>query len=444
MIRVLFLIVLAFSVSSYADDSSQSLEQLLERAQQHQSQEKQLYQKREQRFLAKRNQQKQLLEEAKAEFDALQAKNNPLQQQHDKNKALIEQLEKQLESHVQDMGDIFAIYTEFSGDFIAQMRQSLISSELGERNKKLKQFSDNDELPSIEKMREFMLLVQEEMTKAAQISEFTAQVTQASGEKSEETVYRIGTFSLISQGHLLQYLSDTHELVQQEKRPHGLASALKHYPGHLAVIDPSRGALLDVLKQSPSLKERIQQGGNVGYVILALGAIGLLIALYRLLYLLLAKLAIQKQEKQLQQLSNNNALGRVLLQAKDFSGDNDALQNHLNDAVLKELPKLEAGQSLLKLLAAVAPLLGLLGTVVGMIATFQSISLFGSGDPKLMAGGISQALVTTVEGLVVAIPLLFSHHLISRLSESLVQILDQQSAGFLAQRQLEDDASLNQ
>lgn len=439
MIRLVLLSLLALAFTVSANESTQSLEQLLIKAQQQQNAEKQLYQQREQRFLTERNQQQQLLTKAKAEFAALQEKNNPLQQQYDKNQQLIEQLQKQLDSNVQDMGDIFAIYTEFSGDFIAQMRQSIITSELKERNKQLRQFSHNDELPSIETMNEFMLLVQEEMTKASQLSKFEAEVTQTNGEKIAAPVYRIGTFSLISQGYLLQYLSDSQELVQQEKRPHGLAKTLKNHPhGKQVLIDPSRGALLDVLKQSPSLQERIQQGGNVGYVILALGVFGLLIAFYRMVYLLLAKLAIQKQEKQLQQLSKRNALGRILLQAKDFAGDNDALQNHLNDAILKELPKLEAGQSLLKLLAAIAPLLGLLGTVVGMIATFQSISLFGSGDPKLMAGGISQALVTTVEGLIVAIPLLFCHHWISSLSDSLVQILDQQSAGFLAQQQQEN------
>ena len=76
--------------------------------------------------------------------------------------------------------------------------------------------------------------------------------------------------------------------------------------------------------------------------------------------------------------------------------------------------------------------MGLLGTVVGMIATFQSISLFGSGDPQLMAGGISQALVTTVQGLLVAIPLLFIHNIITSFSRSLIQVLDEQSAGILA------------
>ena len=106
----------------------------------------------------------------------------------------------------------------------------------------------------------------------------------------------------------------------------------------------------------------------------------------------------------------------------------------LDDAITREVPVLERGQSMIKLLASVAPLLGLLGTVTGMIATFQSISLFGTGDPKLMASGISQALITTMLGLIVAIPLLFLHSLIASRSRKLVQILDEQSAGLISRR----------
>ena len=143
-----------------------------------------------------------------------------------------------------------------------------------------------------------------------------------------------------------------------------------------------------------------------------------------------------KVNRQLREPGNanaNNPLGRVLLAAGDSGErDIDAIELLLDEAILRETPALQRGLGLLKLLAAVAPLLGLLGTVTGMILTFQSITLFGTGDPKLMAGGISQALVTTVLGLVVAIPLLFSHTLLSSRSRTLIQILDEQSAGLIA------------
>lgn len=192
--------------------------------------------------------------------------------------------------------------------------------------------------------------------------------------------------------------------------------------------------MLGMLIQTPDVQERIQQGGVVGYVILLIGALGFLYAMLRLIIL------ASTGHKMKQQMNNataldNNPLGRVLIATEQSqSQDASALELILDDAITREVPSLEKGLSMIKLFAAVAPLLGLLGTVTGMIATFQSISLFGTGDPKLMADGISQALVTTMLGLCVAIPLLFLHNLLASRSKVLVQILDEQSAGLMSRR----------
>jgi biopolymer transport protein ExbB len=199
------------------------------------------------------------------------------------------------------------------------------------------------------------------------------------------------------------------------------------------VIDPTRGSLLGMLAYTPSLRERIEQGGSIGLIILALGAFGLLLTLWRVCYLGLVYLRMQSQMRNVDKASTANPLGRVLSAVDGIPMDEEELlQLKLDEAVLAEIPALERGNGLIKLLAATSPLLGLLGTVTGMILTFQAISLFGTGDPKLMAGGISQALVTTVLGLVVAIPLLFGHSLINALSRSMIQRLDEQCAGVLA------------
>jgi biopolymer transport protein ExbB len=156
-------------------------------------------------------------------------------------------------------------------------------------------------------------------------------------------------------------------------------------------------------------------------------------ACWRLLYLGVVYFRIRQQLQHLQAPSLSNPLGRVLQSVQGIDlHDDELLQLKLDEAVLAEMPALERGNGVIKLLAATSPLLGLLGTVTGMILTFQAISLFGTGDPKLMAGGISQALVTTVLGLVVAIPLLFSHSIIAYLSRSMIQRLDEQCAGVLA------------
>ncbi len=197
-------------------------------------------------------------------------------------------------------------------------------------------------------------------------------------------------------------------------------------------LDPSRGNILGLLIQAPSLMERIQQGGLVGYVILLLGSLGGLVSIERLITLARASRGIQAQLGSAVP-KGDNALGRILqVYESNSTVDSETLGLKLDEAILREAPILEKWQGWIKVLAAVAPLLGLLGTVVGMIRTFQAITLFGTGDPKLMAGGISQALVTTVLGLTVAIPLVLLHSLVSGRSRTLVEILEEQSAGIIA------------
>ncbi len=186
-------------------------------------------------------------------------------------------------------------------------------------------------------------------------------------------------------------------------------------------IDPTRGVLLSLLIQKPDLLERIGQGGIIGYIILLLGAIGLVVAMVRLIQLHGTGRKMEHQLHDLQTANADNPLGRVILASEQsLAGNLENLELLLDEAITQEVPKLEKGLSMIKLLAGVAPLLGLLGTVTGMIATFQTISLFGTGDPKLMASGISQALVTTMLGLMVAIPLLFLHSLLASRSRTLV------------------------
>ena len=140
--------------------------------------------------------------------------------------------------------------------------------------------------------------------------------------------------------------------------------------------------------------------------------------------------------RDLQHPTKNNALGRVLLSfkgdASTIEADSDVAELRISEAVLREVPNLERFQAFLRLAVAAGPLLGLVGTVVGMIITFQSITESGSSDPKLMANGIGQAMIATVLGLGIAVPLLFAGALLNSLSRSIVQVLDEQSTGMLA------------
>ncbi|MEF1303475.1 MotA/TolQ/ExbB proton channel family protein, partial [Vibrio owensii] len=162
--------------------------------------------------------------------------------------------------------------------------------------------------------------------------------------------------------------------------------------------------------------------------------VGLIIALVRGVSLMIARQKIAKQLKNPTQ-PEDNPLGRILaVYQKDKHRSVEALELRLLEAVVDEQTHLEKGLSMLKLLAALAPMLGLLGTVTGMIETFQVITQFGNGDPKVMAGGISMALVTTVLGLVAAMPLLLAHNVLSSQAENIRNILEKQGIGLVAEQ----------
>lgn len=425
-------------------DSIINLDELLERTRQLKAREKAILQDREDEFMMNRDRQKALLETAKQAFLREQKVANPLVKITDKQQASIDALQAKLDKHSEELGDIHSIYKQFSGDFIARMNDSIVQAEISGRHEKITHMQLDSELASIEDMRETWLLLMQEMTEAGKNTRFQADVIDSKGKSKQQSVVRLGTFSLFSEGDFLRYIPQTQELLVIDQQPveqsvmedFNDATEENNNTIQSAIIDPSRGDLLAILGQSPSVYERLLQGKEVGFSIVFLGVIGVLLIIYRLVFLTITWVNTQKQLKDLGNIKQDNPLGRVFLSIQKLDDtskqDDESLQLALDEAILKELPKLEQGHSLIKLFSAIAPLLGLLGTVIGMIATFQSISLFGSGDAKLMAGGISQALVTTVLGLTVAIPLLLSHNVLVSFSKVLVQILDEQSAGILA------------
>jgi biopolymer transport protein ExbB len=315
----------------------------------------------------------------------------------------------------------------------------MISAQKPERTEFLKGLSERKQQPTIAELREFWLLLQEEMTESAKVARFQVPVITAEGKVEERHVTRIGVFTAFSDGKFLRYLPETGNLVELGRQPvDRLRDVIDDFEtttdGSLepVVVDPTRGAIMALLVQAPDLKERIEQGGWIGFIILGLGLIGLLVAIQRFATLLIVGRGVAEQQKQ-KQASTKNPLGRILAVYNDsIAHDFETLQLKLDEAILREIPKIERGLVTLAILAAISPMLGLLGTVSGMIETFQSITLFGTGDPKLMSGGISQALVTTELGLAVAIPLLLMHSALSSKSNRIVQILDEESAALVA------------
>jgi biopolymer transport protein ExbB len=443
------------------------LDALLLRTKNLKNKEQMINSDREDNFMANRDQQKSLVNKVRSEFLAEQKFANPLVHVTDKQQNVINILQQKLDKHSDELGDIHSIYKQFSGDFTARMKDSIVHAQLTKREDQLSVLQSGDTLASIKDMREMWLLLMEEMTEAGKNVHFKANVINSEGKSKQQDVLRLGTFSLFSEGIFLRYIPQNQELLVIDQQPVEQSSmedfiadlkigALKIDSGlssetrkkiSMAIIDPSRGDLLAILGQTPSLYERLLQGKQVGMAIVILGLIGLILIIYRFIYLSITWVNTQRQLKNLAVIKTNNPLGRIFAKVKQLDAsskqDDESLQLALDEAILKELPKLEQSHSLIKLFSAIAPLLGLLGTVIGMIATFQSISLFGSGDAKLMAGGISQALVTTVLGLTVAIPLLLSHNVLVSFSKVLMQILDEQSAGILAKDRESNKAILN-
>ncbi|MBL4607154.1 MAG: MotA/TolQ/ExbB proton channel family protein [Pseudomonadales bacterium] len=271
---------------------------------------------------------------------------------------------------------------------------------------------------------------------------YETQVIDSEGRPVTQNVTRIGPFVAFNRdGKFLNYNSATHsfnELIRQPRKD--FQRAAKNYATSsaegetLVPIDPSRGALLALLIQRPSVTERIQQGGVIGYIILVLAAFGLLLALSRLVSLARSEHVLRRQLKTIESPSPDNALGQILEIAQNNpSLDIESLELKFDDIILKTASRLRRGLGTLKVLAGMAPLLGLLGTVTGMIETFQVITLFGSGDARLMAGGISQALVTTALGLGAAIPILLLHSIANSRSRILVELMEEQTAGIVAE-----------
>jgi len=437
--RAVLLASALLSATAVAQEAPASLEMLLDRVRSDAMLRSDENAAREQQFLASRNEQQSLLDQARAELAQENARSDQLKQQFDANELELGELNETLRVRVGNMGELFGVVRQVAGDTKGIIDTSLVSAQLPGRSAHADRLAQTRGLPSMQDLTDLYVLLLEEMAESGRVARFQTEVIGAEGRATSADVVRVGVFNVISGDQFLRFDPVSASLQTLARQPAGrfraMAAGLAEATSGAAVpmaVDPSRGAILGLLIQAPSLLERIQQGGLVGYVIIVLGVLGVLIALERLVSLGRASRGIKAQLKS-QTADRHNALGRILsVYESNRSADHETLELKLDEAILREAPILERWQGWIKVLAAVAPLLGLLGTVVGMIRTFQAITLFGAGDPKLMAGGISQALVTTVLGLIVAIPLVLLHSLVASRSKTLVEILEEQSAGIIA------------
>jgi len=452
-LRSIFMAVaatVAISMPAQAADTL-TVDDLLKLVEQGQARDDKSFKARMARFNASKAEQEKLVSNAQDERSRLEQLSASKEAQFQQNETAIAEAQERLTNRLGSLKELFGVLQQVAGDTKSVFEGSVVSSELPGREAFLTDLirvaGATSELPSIEQLERLWFEMQREATYSGRISSYSADVVTPSGETTQQQVVRVGGFNAVSDGKYLNWDIESARLIELDKQPGsrytGTIPSLESANGSELTgfwIDPSRGQLLKIMGQSPELGDRVDQGGVVGYIILALGAVGILLAIWRMIVLNIEAGRINKQMKT-ESVDEKNALGRVMAVFNaNKKSDTETLELHLGEAIAAEIPRLTRGIGWIKIISVVAPLLGLLGTVTGMIDVFETMSLFGTGDPKLMAGGISQALVTTVLGLVAAIPCVFLHTLTNNRSRALIMILEERATGILARQSEQQQA----
>ncbi|WP_319380865.1 MotA/TolQ/ExbB proton channel family protein [Thiomicrorhabdus sp.] len=430
------------SMAEEAAVKAVNLDELVEKVRQSAFQDKQKNRQREKRFLAERNHQQKKLNETKQQLAQAQQRARQLREAFENNEKRLLEKERQLQQEAGDLSDVFAVTRQNAAELQSLVSRSMVTAEFPERGKFLQaMMKSNSNYMTLAELKKIWLLLLEEMNESGKVVRFQVPVITAQGEEQQREVMRVGAFTVTSQGHFLRYLPGTSQLVELARQPSDqdqqLAFELQQANDSAVyemAVDPTKGSILSLLVQSPNIWERIRQGGIIGYLILVLGSIGLLIVIYRYLWLWWTERRLRVQIAK-EEPGKNNPLGRLRLAARQAADcSKETLTLRLEETILSEAGRMKFGLATLTVFAAVTPLLGLLGTVTGMIETFQSISLYGTGDPKLMSSGISQALITTQLGLAVAIPLLLLHTFLQGKASRMIEMLEAQSVNLFEAR----------
>ncbi len=432
--------VSAFMLAPLAN--AQTLDELARIVREAASSESKINEQREAEFVRDRNQQRDLLAAAQQELAGENALSDRLRDEYDVNERSLAELETTLAERMGNLGELFGVVRQASGDIQAALDDSMVTAQFPGRTQFLRDLSTRRELPTVAELRNLWSAMVTEIAESGKIVKFTAPVERISGEKPDMEIVRVGVFNAVADGLFLDWdtSKSREQLIELSRQPaaryRGMASDLQSTaPGGVTdmAIDFTRGQILRAVVQSKTVIERFKEdSGLVGFVAVGLGVFGALLCLWKAFSLFSVGSRISRQMKS-ETADKKNPLGRILAVYTDNPNtDLETLELKLDEAILRETGPIENGLSFIKVLYVVAPLLGLLGTVVGMIETFQMITLFGTGDPRMMSGGISMALVTTVEGLVVAIPLTLAHSFLSGKAKAMIQTLEEQAAGVIA------------
>ena len=440
----------------YAEESDEdkvkdpsSPEELLELVQKGQFADTQEQRDRERQFRNEKNKQAKLLADAKAERARLEREAARLEQKFEANEALLVVAEAQLKERLGSLNEIFGHLAGLATESRNIFEQSISSAQFGKDREEFLtklavKMGQGVTLATIPELERLWFELQREINATGEVVKFSTDVIALDGTVESREVVRVGVFNAVSDGNYLTYASTRgmyEELPSQPARRYTSTTSdvldAEAFPVQFAVdpTGPQGGSYLSSLIAMPGWGERTQQGGVVGYIILYILGLGGLGLFGWRLYSLMGIRSLVDSQLAASTLSTDNPLGRVLKVAEDNpKADTETIELKMAEQILNERPPIEKLNWLIKLISIVAPLMGLFGTIIGMIITFQMITLFGTGDPKTMAEGISIALVTTWLGLAVAIPMTFMSAIVSNFSKGILETIEEQAIGMAAER----------
>ena len=440
--------VFLFTGSSQLFAQATSLGNLLDLVEQDRVAESEEYLQRVQEFEQNANRQQEILDITNDRITEQENLQDQLSDQFEANEITIADKREILRERRGDLNELFGTLQGVAGDFLSNFQNSLISAQFVGRAEQLEEIIERAgstiEQLNISEMERFWFFMHQELTESGRVVTYNGEVSLPNGDTANRSITRIGSFNAVSDGEYLRYTGAIGHLQVLPRQPHATylnaaADLQGASSGFTRVgIDPTGGVggqVLANLINFPTVEEQVRNNsGIIGFIIIGVGIVGISIAFLRLLILSLVSIKVRAQLKK-DKPGKNNPLGRVLLVAESNpSADTETLELKLGEAILQETPRLERMLTIIKMIATIAPLGGLLGTVTGMIQVFQQITVYGAGDPTIMAGGISQALMTTVLGITVAIPTIFMHTVVKSRADNIIHILEEQATGMIAEK----------
>ncbi|MGI9251096.1 MAG: MotA/TolQ/ExbB proton channel family protein [Pseudohongiellaceae bacterium] len=420
--------------------------ELLEMVEQDRVAESEDYRQRIQEFQQSVNRRQELLNVVRQRISTEETTSERLTETFQANEIILRNKQEILRDRRGDLNELFGTVQGVAGDFLNTFQSSLISAQYPERIPLLDEFIDKagstTDQVNIEELEQFWHTMMQEIVESGRVVSYNGDVALPNGDTVNRNIIRIGAYNSASDGEYLSYSANIGHLQMLPRQPDGgVRSSARDLQGASdgftkTGIDPTGGVggqVMANLVNFPTVGEQVRNNsGIIGFIIIAVGIVGVGLAFYRLTILMLVSVQVRNQLRS-NKPSKNNPLGRVLQVAEANPGaDTETLELKLGEAILQETPQLEKLLTIIKMIATIAPLGGLLGTVTGMIQVFQQITVYGAGDPTIMAGGISQALMTTVLGIVVAIPTIFMHTVVKSRSDEIIHILEEQATGMIA------------